>query len=458
MAMTPLRRKVVLLVVAGAVLVALLWVFRAVLVPFVLALALAYVLSPVVTAMTRLGGARRPLPRWVAVILLYAGLLTGLVFFSIGFLPRLADELGVMMREVPAAFRHVREEWLPALSEAYEENLSPLLRRRDPDVVTQAEPRGPEPVVERAAAIVLRPIPREGAYRLELQDVAIDVERTSSDTVVLTARSSEKPAARASPDLEQSLTDAIGGLLAKGQEHAAVLFSVGQEVVLFLVRFTFTFFITLMLSAFLLADQDRILRFFESLVPRAYRDVYRGALAAIDRGLAGVVRGQLVICLVNGTLSGIGFAIADLKYWPVLTAIATVFTLVPIFGTIISSIPAVLIGLTQSWGTGVFVLAWITGIHQLEANILNPKIIGTTARIHPVVVFFALIAGERAAGLLGVLLGVPVASILQNVFLFWKNRLYADEQDDGGVPPPATHPPEAGAPAAASRKDGPPSA
>jgi len=105
--------------------------------------------------------------------------------------------------------------------------------------------------------------------------------------VVLTARSSEKPAARAAPDLEQSLTDAIGGLLAKGQEHAAVLFNVGQEVVLFLIRFTFTFFITLMLSAFILADQERILGFFESLVPRAYRDVYRGALARIDRGLAG---------------------------------------------------------------------------------------------------------------------------------------------------------------------------
>ena len=456
--MSPLRRKVVLLVVAGAALVALLYAFRSILVPFVLALALAYVLSPVVNAMTRLGGARRPLPRWIAVIVLYAGLLTGLVFFSVGFLPRLADELGVMMKEVPAAFRHVREEWLPALAEAYEENLSPLLQRRDPDVVSQAQPRGPEPTVERSASIVLRPIPREGAYRLELQDLAIDVQRASADTVVLTARSSEKPSARASPDLEQSLTDAIGGLLAKGQQHASVLFNVGQEVVVFLIRFTFTFFITLMLSAFILADQRRILGFFESLVPRAYREDYHRVLAAIDRGLAGVVRGQLLICLVNGTLSGIGFAIADLKYWPVLTAIATVFTLVPIFGTIISSIPAVLIGLTQSWGTGVFVLAWITGIHQLEANVLNPKIIGTTARIHPVVVFFALLAGERAAGLLGVLLGVPVASILQNMFLFFKNRLYADEQEGGGPSaPPAASGSDPGPPVAASR-DGPPSA
>jgi predicted PurR-regulated permease PerM len=438
MPLTPIRRKGVLLVVAGLALLGILYAFRSILVPFVLALAIAYVFTPVVDAMTRLGGRKRPLPRWIAVIVLYAGLLTGLVFFSVAFLPRLADELGVMMKEVPAAFRHVREEWVPAVAEAYEENLSPLLRRQRPDVISRAEPRGPAREEERTAAIVLRPT-RDGAYRLELQDLSIDVRQQGADTVVLTARPPAKEAPAAGGDLEKSLTDSISSLLEQGQEHATVLFTVGQEVVLFLIRFLFTFFITLMLSAFILADQDRILAFFESLAPKAYRADYRRMLGALDRGLAGVVRGQLLICLVNGTLSAIGFAVADLRYWPVLAAIATVFTLVPIFGTIISSVPAILIGLTQSWGTGLFVLGWITGIHLLEANVLNPKIIGQTARIHPVVVFFALIAGERAGGLLGVLLGVPVASIIQNLFLFWKNRFYADETDT--TPPADGEPP-----------------
>jgi predicted PurR-regulated permease PerM len=437
MPLTPLRRKGVLLVVAGLALVALLYAFRSILVPFVLALAIAYVFSPVVGWMTRIGGRKRPLPRWVAVIVLYTGLLAGLVFFSVAFLPRLADELGVMMKEVPAAFRHVREEWLPALAEAYEENLSPLLRRQRPDVISHAEPRGPEAEEDHNASLLLQRT-RDGSYRLDLQNLSIDVRRAGDDTVVLTARPPQKGPPADSGDIEKSLTDAVRGLLEKGQEHATVLFSVGQEVVLFLISFLFTFFITLMLSAFILADQERILAFFESLVPKAYRNDYRRMLEALDRGLAGVVRGQMMICLINGTLSGIGFAIADLRYWPVLTAIATVFSLVPIFGTIISSVPAILLGLTQSWGTGLFVVGWITGIHLLEANVLDPKIIGQTAKIHPVVVFFALIAGERAAGLLGILLGVPVASIIQNAFLFWKNRVYADETtpppDDGAAP------------------------
>ena len=70
----------------------------------------------------------------------------------------------------------------------------------------------------------------------------------------------------------------------------------------------------------------------------------------------------------------------------------SVGSLIPIFGSILSAIPAVAVGLTQSPGTAFAVLAWIIGIHQLEANFLNPKIIGDSARIHPVLVVFSLLA------------------------------------------------------------------
>ncbi len=67
----------------------------------------------------------------------------------------------------------------------------------------------------------------------------------------------------------------------------------------------------------------------------------------------------------------------------------------------------VLIGLTQDFWTALWVLLWIVGIHQVEANLLNPKIIGVAAKIHPVLVVLALIVGEHFFGLWGALLGVP---------------------------------------------------
>jgi predicted PurR-regulated permease PerM len=154
-----------------------------------------------------------------------------------------------------------------------------------------------------------------------------------------------------------------------------------------------------------------------------------------------VVRGQLVICLVNGILSAVGFAIVGLKYWPVLALIATVLSLIPIFGSIFSSIPAVALGLTQSFGTAVFVLVWILGIHQLEANVLNPKIMGDAAKIHPVLVIFSLLVGEHFFGVVGALLAVPVMSIAQSVFLHVRRQIQSSDPEMAqevvvSIPPP----------------------
>jgi predicted PurR-regulated permease PerM len=95
-------------------------------------------------------------------------------------------------------------------------------------------------------------------------------------------------------------------------------------------------------------------------------------------------------------------------------------SLIPIFGSILSSVPVVAIGLTQSPATAVGVLVWILGIHQLEANFLNPKIIGDAAKIHPVLVVFSLIVGEHFFALPGALFAVPCMSVAQTIFLHFR--------------------------------------
>jgi hypothetical protein len=77
---------------------------------------------------------------------------------------------------------------------------------------------------------------------------------------------------------------------------------------------------------------------------------------------------------------------------------------------------------TLAFGKSLAMLAWIAGIHLLEANFLNPKIIGDNAHIHPVVVVFALLAGEEVYGLTGALLAVPTASLIQTFFVFFRRR------------------------------------
>jgi len=170
----------------------------------------------------------------------------------------------------------------------------------------------------------------------------------------------------------------------------------------------------------MMLTHEKILGFFRELWSPASRDSFDRFLRRLDRGLSGVVRGQLLICLVNGVLSAIGFWLFNLKYWPIMAVLAGVMSLIPIFGSILSSIPAVAIGLTQGVGTAVGVLVWIVGIHQIEANFLNPKIIGDSAKIHPVLVVFSLLVGEHFFQLPGALFAVPCLSVAQTIFLHFR--------------------------------------
>ena len=79
-------------------------------------------------------------------------------------------------------------------------------------------------------------------------------------------------------------------------------------------------------------------------------------------------------------------------------------------------------------------LVWILLIHFIEANFLNPKIIGTSAKIHPALVVFALLVGEHSFGLVGALLAVPIASMIQTVFLFVRSLDAAGSKDLGSLP------------------------
>jgi predicted PurR-regulated permease PerM len=177
-----------------------------------------------------------------------------------------------------------------------------------------------------------------------------------------------------------------------------------------------------MLTAFLSMDRERIERFFFTLVPPEYSNAYRTVTAGMSIGLAGVVRGQVTICLTNGVFTFVGLWMLGVKLPLLLAMIATVFSLIPVFGSILSTIPIVAIALTDSLTKGVFALVWIIGIHLVEANLLNPKIMGDAAKIHPVIVVFALIVGEQTAGLMGALFAVPIASVVLTLFKFLHMR------------------------------------
>jgi predicted PurR-regulated permease PerM len=405
-------RKPLFLTLAALVFGAVVVLAHEVMAPFVIAIVLAYVLTPAVSFVER-----RVKRRGLAIVIVYIAVLGSLGVFVRLAAPRIGQELGSLGREAKKNALVAKEEWIPGA----QTKLDQLGVSGGGDAATDPD-KAPAP------ALVVKPQP-DGSYAVDVGS-GFQVEQKGQSGFVVTPREPEG----GKLDLNKLADEAIAKSVVYLQSNAVELVKFGGNLVASISRAIFVFGITLMLAAYVMLTREKILAFFGSLVRPDARPAFEALLARVDRGLSGVVRGQLLICLVNGALTAVGFALVGLKYWPVLALIATVLSLIPIFGVIVSSVPAVAIGLTQGIGIAAFVLGWIVVIHQIEANFLNPKIMGDAAKLHPVLVIFSLIVGEHFFHALGALLAVPVMSIAQSLFLHF--RAIVEERDPRATDPP----------------------
>lgn len=359
-----LVQRTVLLLLLWSCLIGFLFLVRAVLLPFMLAGLLAFVLNPLITMACRFRIKKYLMPRYAAVCLVYLGLFACIYILGVFFAPQIYQEIARLAKEAGDNVHQLDDAHIQSIIAQVES----FLQRLGLPVAL-----GPAATADVNASL----------FSLDVQQVAKEMLAEFLELV-----------------RNQSTTIAVQI----------------QHIVARVVTFVFEIFLVFMLTAFLLADTERIKNFMHSLVPVKNRPAFEGFLVKLDKGLSGVVRGQLLICLVNALLTLIGLLLIGVKFAFVLATIAGLFSLVPIFGSIISTVPIVLIGVTQSLTIGLLALAWIVGVHFLEANILNPKILGNSAKIHPVVIVLALVAGKHFYGLIGALLAVPITSILLTIF------------------------------------------
>jgi predicted PurR-regulated permease PerM len=409
----PLFLAVSALVLALAIVVA-----HEVMLPIVLGALIAYVLMPIVSWVER-----RRIPRGFAIVLVYVLVLGSMGSFVRVIAPRMGSELSGLAREFPAFATRARQHWIPVIRDRLRVLVPP-----PPSAAT-----GPAAAAPDEPAFVIKPRP-DGSFAVEIVD-GIAIRRTREGNVIDRDRDNE------GFDVDKMIDASMQASAAYVRENAIELARIGSGIVFGIGRFFFVFGLTLMIAAYLMLTKERVEGFCVSLVRPSTRPSFHFLLDRVDRGLSGVVRGQLIICLVNGLLSAIGFGLLGLKYWPVLAIVATVLSLIPIFGAVISAVPAVAIGLTQSFWTGVLALVWILAIHQLEANFLNPKIMGDAAKIHPVLVIFSLLVGEHFFHTTGALLAVPCMSITQSVFLHFRQVVQKTDPELMREPIHSTFPP-----------------
>jgi predicted PurR-regulated permease PerM len=232
-------------------------------------------------------------------------------------------------------------------------------------------------------------------YANELQARVPDIQTTLGQYGIQTDINTLKT--RALTAIEQSGADVLQHLVGTLAELGAMILD---------------FVLALVISLYLLVDGPRFRARSLALIPIQYRDNALFLQDNVSRVLGGYLRAQFFLALIVGVATGIGTALLGLPYAVVLGVLAGLFELIPMFGPILSAVPAVLVAMFLPFPTVIWVLLFFLVLQQVENNVLAPRISGHAVGLHPLGAMFALLAGFQLVGLLGGLFAVPVAGVV----------------------------------------------
>lgn len=198
-------------------------------------------------------------------------------------------------------------------------------------------------------------------------------------------------------------------------------------------RFFIEFLIFLIGTFFFLRDAPRLKHWLRRLIPASQRAEILPLLGQVSALLGHYVRGQILLVIIMATVTTIGLTLFGVPYSFVLGLITGVLETIPIVGPITAGAIAVLVALghqnpfgwSQLWYAAA-IAALYTVLRHTEDYFVIPLVIGRIVRLHPGVVIFALLAGGGIAGLLGILLAVPVAATVR-LLLIYVNAKLRDE-------------------------------
>jgi predicted PurR-regulated permease PerM len=146
------------------------------------------------------------------------------------------------------------------------------------------------------------------------------------------------------------------------------------------------------------------------------KDEIAAALSEINKYVIAYFRGQLLVCLVDGTLIGSALTLLGLNFAPLIGLLVVILTMIPYIGIVICLVPAVLIAAFQwgDWWHPFWVTLIFIFIQNLEGMFYAPRIVGKSVGLHPMTVIVSIFVwGLLIGGLLGPILAVPLTATIK---------------------------------------------
>jgi predicted PurR-regulated permease PerM len=173
------------------------------------------------------------------------------------------------------------------------------------------------------------------------------------------------------------------------------------------------FILIMVIAFFMLLDGKKLWTLMLKVIPR---HLHKRLTVIVERNFLGFFQGQIVLMLFLVTSTFIVLLILQVKFPLILAVLVGIFDLIPGIGAAVGIGLISFIVLAQNVWLAVKVLLACIVLQQIQDNIIYPRIMQNSLNIHPVVVFFALLVGARAAGLLGIFIAIPLAGVFINWF------------------------------------------
>lgn len=184
-------------------------------------------------------------------------------------------------------------------------------------------------------------------------------------------------------------------------------------------------FTVIVSTYYLLMEKNKVRSFIKKL-PIKNKAVYFEMFEKISEKMGSWMRGQLTIMIIIAILDIIGLTIFKIPFALALGIWGGLAEIIPYAGSFLGIIPGILIAIsTHNTFTIIGVIVMYLLIQQLQAHVINPKVMGKAVGLSPVVIIFAILIGAKLLGIIGVVLAVPIAAAL-SVFVQEYHSLIAE--------------------------------
>lgn len=222
----------------------------------------------------------------------------------------------------------------------------------------------------------------------------------------------------------EELQDYLNDPEVQDRFFSAALDRLGQ-VTSGLLEAILVFLVAPVVAFYMLIDLPRVREQVELLIPEAHRPEVVHVSRQLGTAVGGFLRGQVIVAIIVGLMTSIGFRLIDLKFWLIIGMIAGFLNIIPFVGPWVGGALGVIVGLvTADVETAVAAAVVALVVQQIDNNFVSPTVLRATVRLHPAVVLLVLILGGGIGGLWGVLLAVPVTASLKILAgHLWRTRV-----------------------------------